>query len=493
MGTRNLARGIFLHAALALGVAGCQPGVRDAPEPFVIPSSVASPELAFASESGEWARRVAGLEGLGARRVVTVPSVSRDASLRSWTTDAWVFGHQGGRIAVLEMPGERGLSDWARRHFQARGRRRIQVGQPREFPERRFDAGGNVLVSPPVPGRFPYGRIVTSAQVQPALKEFLRAQRVQAGPDSQLIELDTGWLKVGHVDEIVAFVPLAEGGFRLVLPDAEAGLKLLASVPPDRAVFAAQNGAQVTGQVTAAGARFLEDSSRDFGQGQWKYLRIISGRGAGLVAHVSRAEGTRLVIDRTWDLRGESPTAAVRAAREARPETMPVWFDVPDETSRYVAVGDSRMWLDGAGEEFPALVTAGELLGDPLLALAASECAKRIFGPGGVRTVVTRSLGLTEDEAVLLPVLFCSDGGGGAVAALAPNPANLVCCDREVVLLKPFGPRESPADESTDVFLRAWTLALRRCGARPVFLDGWDSLHRLDGGARCGTNVLRKP
>ena len=197
-------------------------------------------------------------------------------------------------------------------------------------------------------------------------------------------ELDTDWLKVGHVDEIVAFVPLAEGGFRLVLPD----------------------------------------------------------------------------IDRTWDLRGESPTAAVRAAREGRPETMPVWFDVPDQTSRYVAVGDSRIrWCKP-----PAC----------------------FLQPGRLHHSA-------EDEAVRLPVLFCSDGGGGAVAALAPNPVNLVCCGREVVLLDPFGPRESPADESTDVFRRAWTLALRRCGARPVFLDGWDSLHRLDGGARCGTNVLRKP
>jgi hypothetical protein len=27
---------------------------------------------------------------------------------------------------------------------------------------------------------------------------------------------------------------------------------------------------------------------------------------------------------------------------------------------------------------------------------------------------------------------------------------------------------------------------------RPVCQDGWDALHRGDGGAHCGTNVIRK-
>lgn len=33
----------------------------------------------------------------------------------------------------------------------------------------------------------------------------------------------------------------------------------------------------------------------------------------------------------------------------------------------------------------------------------------------------------------------------------------------------------------------------RRLGLTPVFSDGWDALHRLEGGARCGINVLRRP
>ena len=138
--------------------------------------------------------------------------------------------------------------------------------------------------------------------------------------------------------------------------------------------LAAQNGVQVAGRVTGAGPRWLEDSSRDFGKGKWRYVRIVSGRAAGPVAHVRHPEDSRLVIGRSWDLRGEGAAAAVRAARESQADTMPIWFDVPDETSRYVAVEDSRTWLNGTGEECPVLIAAGELLRDRSLA-AARECS----------------------------------------------------------------------------------------------------------------------
>jgi hypothetical protein len=59
-------------------------------------------------------------------------------------------------------------------------------------------------------------------------------------------------------------------------------------------------------------------------------------------------------------------------------------------------------------------------------------------------------------------------------------------------MLAPFGPRRGEGEGATDVFVEEWTRALAGIGVRPVFLDGWNALHRLDGGARCGTNVLRR-
>jgi hypothetical protein len=480
---------VFAGIAAALGCPAS--GGAQAPQAFVIPPCTAPAKMALACEAAKWADRVAGLPGLNRPGSVVPVEASLGVAPRSpaWTADAWVFGYRSGEVAALQMPGDRGLAEWGREQFPPRHWARIAIGKPREFPEARFDAGGNVLVSPPVAGRFRWGLIITSRQMQQPIKDFLKAQRAQTTPNGELVEIDTSWLKVGHVDEVVAFVPdTKRRGFRMVLPDPEAGLKLLAAVPPETALFAC---AQVAGRVSAAGARFLEDQHRDFGKRRPGYVRIISGKGAGLVARVKRAEGNRLVIDRVWDLRDISPALAVGAAREGRVESMPIWFDVPDSSSRYLAVESCRMWLDGGGEEFPAVISAGELAGDKSLAKAAQAIAQRIYGPGGIQGVLWRALGFDEKHTLRLPALFQSLDDGRSAAAIVPNPVNLVCLGDEVICLAPFGCGLARADAGSDVFRRAWSEAFEKLGLQAHFLDGWDSLHRLDGGARCGTNVLR--
>ena len=503
-----------LAVIAALCFAGCRTWFREMPAGFVVPPCNAPAKMVFVCEKDGWAEQVMRLPCFGRGRTVAVPAFIPAGTTATemstpWTTDEWIFGYWGGRLSALQIPGERGLSRWGVEYFNRHhGWQRIVVGWGGESPGSRFTAGGNIIASPPVPGRFPHGRIIAGEQMQPQLLDFFRQQRVQTGPDGKLIELPTDWLKVGHVDEIVGFVPFraatparrasdgsagpADAGFRLVLPDPEAGIRLLASVPADRVLFAAENGRQVIGTATSGGARFIEDLARDFTGGKWSYVRIISGKGAGVVGRVWKPAGHRLLIDQSWNLQGECLGLATRAAREGRADNMPIWFEIPDGTSRYVAVEDSCMWLDGAGDEFPALITAGELASDAGLLAAATNCAKRIYGPGGVREVVSRGLGLREEDAIRLPVLWSGNPDGTDIAPLVPNPVNLVCLGEEVVLLEPHGPRLKPEDESSDVFLCAWKEAMERAGVRAVFLDGWNALHRLDGGARCGMNVLRK-
>ncbi|NMO15923.1 hypothetical protein HPC49_13860 [Pyxidicoccus fallax] len=97
-----------------------------------------------------------------------------------------------------------------------------------------LDYGGNVLVSPPVlvqtPGlgegdsgpdvdahdEAPYGKIILgdggsydagggARSPTPEFAEFLEAQRVQP-----VVRVNTAWLEVGHIDEILSFVPAAQ-------------------------------------------------------------------------------------------------------------------------------------------------------------------------------------------------------------------------------------------------------------------------------------------
>jgi protein-arginine deiminase len=87
---------------------------------------------------------------------------------------------------------------------------------------------GNLDCTPPFTHNgvtWPAGRIVMGRHgpCEPHILPFLRAQEVQ-----DPILLDTAWLWIGHVDEIVQFLPAdTERGWVVVVADPEAGYKLL--------------------------------------------------------------------------------------------------------------------------------------------------------------------------------------------------------------------------------------------------------------------------
>jgi protein-arginine deiminase len=94
---------------------------------------------------------------------------------------------------------------------------------------------GNLEVTPPFEG-YPRGRIYygpsgrapengAAKQIDPAVKAFLEAQIVQAP-----FELDVSWLEVGHVDEILTFVPCGDGDFRILIASPAEAYRLLNAV-----------------------------------------------------------------------------------------------------------------------------------------------------------------------------------------------------------------------------------------------------------------------
>lgn len=88
---------------------------------------------------------------------------------------------------------------------------------------------GNLEVTPPIGNKYPLGRIYYSEKLgdetfDPIISQFLEAQKVQ-----KPFTLDASWLDVGHVDEIVTFLPLRD---RLValIPSPGKAFELLCSV-----------------------------------------------------------------------------------------------------------------------------------------------------------------------------------------------------------------------------------------------------------------------
>jgi protein-arginine deiminase len=98
-----------------------------------------------------------------------------------------------------------------------------------------IDGYGNLEATPPCSDRkgrrFPFGRVITGKQrelsLHPGVMNFLEAQGVQWPP----IIVDTSWLTIAHVDEVVNFVP-AQGktGFKVLLPSPKAAREMLAAL-----------------------------------------------------------------------------------------------------------------------------------------------------------------------------------------------------------------------------------------------------------------------
>jgi protein-arginine deiminase len=89
---------------------------------------------------------------------------------------------------------------------------------------------GNFEAVPPYSqgrARFPNGRMIWGSggrrTPDPAFIRMLRAQRTQ-----RPVVIDTSWLAVGHVDEIISFVPTkSRRGWTIAVEDPRAGIRLL--------------------------------------------------------------------------------------------------------------------------------------------------------------------------------------------------------------------------------------------------------------------------
>jgi len=154
-----------------------------------------------------------------------------------------------------------------------RGRDVVTVvpGIPRK-KARWIDWYGNLEVTPPFTDRqgrlFPYGRVITGKQAElgmhPAVMKFLEAQEMQWPP----IVVDVSWLMIGHVDEVVNFVPAkTKAGFKVLLPSPDAAREMLDALLRvglgDAVVFAETDDETTAGELRGTIAVSDENSVID--------------------------------------------------------------------------------------------------------------------------------------------------------------------------------------------------------------------------------------
>ena len=111
-----------------------------------------------------------------------------------------------------------------------------------------LDSFGNLECSPPFKhsktGRdYKFGRIVFGGggrEMHPKVRSFLAAQKIQ-----EPLMLDTDWLVVGHVDEVMSFLPLpsAPKGFKVMTAGSKLALDIVHAAPDTARLF---QGIQLT-------------------------------------------------------------------------------------------------------------------------------------------------------------------------------------------------------------------------------------------------------
>lgn len=143
------------------------------------------------------------------------------------------------RIHMTGKPVQVGISEQTEvllfRDLRQEGMGAVRVGRfPDFFEHRTLEAGGNIESIPPytLNGKtYAAGRIVigaTDAQTPQALA-YLQAQETQ-----DPIALDTTWLFVKHVDEIIGFLPAKTSrGWRLAILDPMMGYEALSKLDQD--------------------------------------------------------------------------------------------------------------------------------------------------------------------------------------------------------------------------------------------------------------------
>jgi len=161
---------------------------------------------------------------------------------------------------------------------------------------------GNLEVSGPTAAH-PRGRVIhgrnrqTGEGFHPGVVAFLTAQRAQPP-----VWIDTAWLLIKHVDEIVAFLPGRDGRGAILVPDPEEGLRLMA-VAKDAAGPVAEH-------VREANERIAQRISG-----------MLSGSGgAGLSGAAAGGDGD-----------GAAGLLALLGLDESRVIRLPVAFEVPAE------------------------------------------------------------------------------------------------------------------------------------------------------------------
>lgn len=360
------------------------------------------------------------------------------------------------------------------------------------------DFGGNIEIIPPT-NSWPLGRIVVGNTISQKLLHFLKDQELQSP-----FTIETEWLRVGHVDEVISIIP-DNKKWTIIVPDPVRAKTIIDKLDKDAVFFA--EGQVSTGIHLAASSRssetiLVDGENTDFTQPVWeyaKYIRIYAGTGAGQVARIAAAGPGWLSIDKVWNTptniadKGydgpKTSATSVNGQIDGISDTPRVkWFEIPDHTSQYILANNTRFWLDTIGREIPAIISAHEIQTDLLLHQLNFAAEKKI-------DMIVSKISESVDEKIdvirvpdLLMGTFDSETDSiEQVFPFAPALTNLQTAGNYFFFGKNYGPKNHAGEN----IMRKNFIDL--IPGIPHSIDSWDNYHRWTGNVHCFTYVKRTP
>jgi protein-arginine deiminase len=125
-----------------------------------------------------------------------------------------------------------------------------------KLPSATFDNFGNFECTPPHKYNnkfYPLGRIIIGGKgkrrMDLALRQFLSAQQYQ----SPIIEIDTSWSQVGHVDEVITFLPAGKDSdeFRVIIASPRLAMDILRQLDGNLILFRGKRWSELEGRKRA--------------------------------------------------------------------------------------------------------------------------------------------------------------------------------------------------------------------------------------------------
>jgi protein-arginine deiminase len=190
-----------------------------------------------------------------------------------WVQDAAEIGTatDGERVLHVALHGNRGrkLDDLFAKRFLGKNSGVIRKGNFRGRSAEWIDWFGNLEASPPVKvngQEFRNGRIYVGTQgkrsMHPDVIAFLEAQGAQA----PVLWIDTSWLIIGHVDEIVSWVPSKVGTpYRMLIPSPRLAVEILKKAEKDSPGGILNRGTRREGDKPGEFERAVADALNDQG------------------------------------------------------------------------------------------------------------------------------------------------------------------------------------------------------------------------------------